>query len=893
MKLKHFKGILWPKSLSKPSILMKLPFFFFVFSSFHLLASNSFSQNKVTLNIQKGSLESIMSTIEEQTPYSFVFNNDELNIQDKFDINVIDENIDRTLGLLFHSTHITYTIKNKHIVLSKAKDQNAKFTISGVVKDAVNGESLFGATVLLKGTSIGNTTNEYGFYSITAPEGNYTITISYIGFTTFERTINLSSNQKLDIELKEDAAELDEVVITAEESKKVDLSTPQMSMAKLSTRDIKQIPVVLGEVDLIKSIQLLPGVTNAGEGASGFNVRGGAEDQNLILLDEAIIYNASHLFGFFSVFNADAIKDVTLYKGGIPARFGGRASSVLDIRQKDGNSKEFGLTGGIGSVSSRLAAEGPLFKDKGSFLMAGRASYVDIFLALANQSSRAGFYDLNLKTNYEIDGKNKLYLSGYLGHDNFNVAGAGFTNAYGNLSGNLRWNHIFNNKLFSNTSLIYSRYNYNLELEGMDWSSDISNYNMRYDFEYYASDRLTFDFGVNGVYYKFNPGRINPLNATSDINPEKLDNQFALEAGLYAGLEHKVSGKLTAQYGLRFSYFNRLGKQTLNNYANNLPVVYNEELGIYERTEPISNTDYGKGKSIATFNNLEPRFALSYQLNEKSSVKASYNRMAQYLHLISNTASATPLDVWTPSGKFIDPQIADQYAVGYFRNFSENMFSIEAEAYYKTIDNRVDYINGAELIAQNTIETEILTGEARAYGLEFLLRKNLGDFTGWVAYTLSKSQQRTPGGAAGGTGINNGKWYNSNWDRTHDFSFTGSYELTEKWRFGANMVFQTGRPVTYPNGQFLYNGLSVATYSERNADRLPAYHRLDLSATLTPQKNKNRKWQGEWVFGIYNAYNRRNAASISFGQNQKTGATEATRTAIFGIVPSATYNFKF
>jgi len=771
----------------------------------------------------------------------------------------------------------------------------AKYTISGVVKDIANGETFLGATVFLKGTSIGSSTNEYGFYSITAPEGNYTLTVSYIGFTTFERVVTLSANQKLDIELKADSDKLlEEVVVTAEESKNVDLRAPQMSVARLSTRDIKQMPVVLGEIDLIKSIQLLPGVTNAGEGSSGFNVRGGAEDQNLILLDEAIIYNASHLFGFFSVFNADAVKDVKLYKGGIPARFGGRASSVLDIRQKDGNNKEFQLTGGIGAVSSRLAVEGPVFNNKGSFIVAGRASYANIFLALANENSRAGFYDLNLKTNYEIDEKNKLYLSGYLGNDNFNLAGI-FTNSYGNRSANLRWNHIFSDKVFSNVSLIYGRYNYNLEIpvEGLDWTSDIGNYNIRYDLGYFANDKLEFDFGVNGIYYQFNPGKLKPLDATSGVNPEKLDDQFALESRVYASLEHKISDKLTAQYGLHFSYFNRLGQQTLNNYADNLPVVYNDELGIYERAKPIGKTNYGKGKSIATFNNVEPRFALSYQLNEKSSVKASYNRMAQYLHLISNTTSATPLDIWTPSGKFIKPQIADQYAVGYFRNLKEDMLSIEAEAYYKAIDNRVDYINGAELIAQNTIETEILAGEARAYGLELLLRKNEGNFTGWLAYTWSKSQQRTPGGSAGGLGINNGKWYSSNWDKTHNISFTGSYKLNDKWQFGANMIFQTGRPVTYPNGQFVYNGLSIATYSERNEDRLPAFHRLDLSATLTPRNNKNRKWQGEWVFGIYNVYNRKNAASVAFGQNQKTGENEATRTAIFGIVPSVTYNFKF
>lgn len=770
----------------------------------------------------------------------------------------------------------------------------ANYTISGTVKDQANGETLFGATVLLKETNKGRITNEYGFYSITAPEGVYTLVISYLGFLTIERKIQLNKNQKLTVELKEDAARLDEVVINAEESRKVNLRSPQMSVAKLSSKAIKQIPVVLGEVDVIKSIQLLPGVTNAGEGASGFNVRGGAEDQNLVLLDEAIIYNASHLFGFFSVFNTDAIKDIKLYKGGIPARFGGRASSVLDIRQKDGNSKKLSFSGGIGLISSRFAMEGPTVKDKGSFLLAGRASYANLFLALANNANRAGFYDINLKTNYQLGDKNRLYLSGYLGNDNFNLSNS-FVNSYGNLSGNLRWNHIFNDKLFSNLSLIYSRYNYNLEInvEGIDWKSDINNYNLRYDLGYYLNNDLKFDFGVSGIYYNFNPGQLNPLNATSGVNPRKLDNKFAIEAGAYASLEHKISEKLSAQYGLRYSYFNRLGSQTLNNYANDLPVVYNTQLGIYERATHIGQTTYGSGESIASFGNLEPRLAVSYKLNEKSSFKASFNRIAQYLHLISNTTSATPLDVWAPSGKFIKPQLANQYAVGYFRNFRDNMFSLEAEAYYKTVDNRVDYINGADLVAQNTIEREILIGESRAYGLELLLRKNKGNFTGWIAYTLAKSEQRIPGGNAGGLGINKGKWYSTPYDRTHDFSFTGNYKLNEKWSFGANLIFQTGRPVTYPNGQFQYNGLSIATYSERNANRLPAYHRLDVAATLTPRKNKNRRWQGEWVFGIYNLYSRRNAASIGFGQNSDTGVNEATRTAIFGIVPSVTYNFKF
>ncbi len=789
-----------------------------------------------------------------------------------------------------NKTLITFTV----LLMSWLGFAQEKFTVSGTIKDHANGETLLGAAILLKGTTIGATTNEYGFYSLTAPKGTYTLVISYLGYKTIEEPIVLDKNIKFNSEITEDAGQLSEVVITAGESKKINLRTPQMSVAKISSQTIKQIPAVMGEVDVIRSLQMLPGVTKAGEGASGFNVRGGAEDQNLVLLDEAIIYNTSHLFGFFSVFNADAIKDVKLYKGGIPSRFGGRASSVLDIRQKDGNSKDLKLTGGIGAVSSRFAIEGPTFKEKGSFILAGRASYANIFLALANNSNRAGFYDLNLKTNYELDTKNKLYLSGYFGNDNFKLSNF-FTNSYGNLSGNLRWNHIFNDKLFSNLSLIYSRYNYNLEInaEGIDWKSDIDNYNLKYDLKYYLNDKLKVDFGVSGIYYNFNPGELNPLNESSGINRLKLDNKYARETGIYTGLEYKVLDRLTLQGGLRYSNFNRLGKQTLNDYANALPVIYNSQLGIYERAEPIGETEYGSGKSIASFGNFEPRFAMSYQLNEKSSVKASYNRMAQYLHLVSNTMSATPLDVWAPSGKFLKPQIADLYAIGYFRNFNNDTYSLETEAYYKTIKNRVDYIDGADLIAQNTIETEILIGESRAYGLEFLLRKNKGKFTGWLAYTLSKAEQRTPGGRAGGLGINNGAWYSTAYDRTHDISFTGSYKLNDKWRFNTNFAFQTGRPVTYPNGQFQYNELSIPTFSKRNTSRLPAYHRLDLSATLIPRKNKDRKWQGEWVFGIYNAYNRKNAASITFGQNVDTAVNEATRTAIFGVIPSISYNFKF
>ena len=767
-------------------------------------------------------------------------------------------------------------------------------TISGIITDKSNGESVFGATVFLNGTNIGGVTNEYGFYSITAPEGSYVLTISYMGFSDVTINIDLTEDVKHDVEIDQLTSELEEVVVKAEGVERAILRKPEMSVAKMNIGTVKQMPVVLGEVDVLKSLQMLPGVANNGEGTGGFHVRGGAQDQNLVLLDEAIIYNTSHMFGFFSVFNADAIKDVKLYKGGIPARFGGRVSSVLDIRQKDGNSKNFGLTGGIGLISSRLTAEGPLFGDNGSFLVAGRRSYIDLILKASGEDNSVSFYDLNLKTNYKINKNNKLFLSGYFGRDAFEL-GNNFDSSYGNTSGNLRWNHIFNDRIFSNLSAIWSKYDYDLGFsqDQFEWISSITNYNLKYDVKYYSSDALTLDFGVNGIYYDFDPGQIKTTSDTSPVNPLTLDPKRAVEGGAYINAEYKITKNLSTQLGLRYSTFSRLGGQPIAQYVNNQPVVYNPTLGIYERGQEIGEETFSKSDAIKTFGNFEPRISLAYLLNENSSVKAGFSRTAQYIHLLSNTSSVTPLDVWTPSGPFIEPQLSNQYAIGYFRNFLDKKYSLEVETYYKTVDNRIDYIDGSELIGQNNIETEILNGEMRAYGLEVLLRKNLGNFKGWIAYTLSKSEQRTPGGIAGGPGINNGEWYNAVFDRTHDISISGSYRLNDQWSFGANMVFQTGRPVTYPNGQYEYEHLSIASYAARNSDRLPAYHRMDVSLNYKPKKYQNKKFKGEWVLSVYNLYHRKNAASISFGQNLETGANEATRTAIFGIVPSITYNFTF
>lgn len=768
-----------------------------------------------------------------------------------------------------------------------------KYTLSGTISELSSNESLIGVTVAIPELKTGVVSNEYGFFSITLPEGVYEIQISAIGFREIVQTISLTENLKINFQLAEAAEELEEVILV-EDIEKLNIRKPQMSVNTLSAGTIKKIPVVLGEADVIKSILLLPGVTSAGEGASGFNVRGGAADQNLILLDEAIIFNSSHLFGFFSVFNPDAIKDIKLFKGGIPAKYGGRLSSVLDIYQKDGNSKALNISGGIGAVSSRLLVEGPLEKDKSAFLIGGRASYAHLFLPLFDNDNKAYFYDLNTKLNYKINDNNNIYLSGYFGRDVFSISER-FVNVYGNSVFNLRWNHLFSDRLFSNLSLIYSDYFYGLELDfvGFKWNSGIRNFNLKYDFKQYISNTFQLNYGLNDIYYNFNPGEIEPNREDSGIIAEQLTQKYANEFAAYIDAEHQVSEQLTLQYGLRWSNFMRLGQDELNMYQDNNPVIFNQEFQIYEKADPIGIERYKRTERLATFNTLEPRLAVALALNNQSSIKASYNHMAQYLSLLSNTSSPTPLDVWTPSGPYVKPQILDQYALGYFRNFKDNEYSLATEVFYKDIDNRIDYIDGADLIANNAIEQVILNGEARAYGWELSLNKNEGSLQGWISYTLSKSEQRTPGRTADEPGINMGNWYTTGYDKTHDIAINASYELNSKWSFNSNFIFQTGQPTNYPIGQYQFKGLVIPVYGGRNEQRLPAYHRLDIAATLTPRKNKNRNLQGEWVFSIYNIYNRRNAASINFEQNQDTGRNEAIRTAIFGLVPSVTYNFKF
>jgi len=771
------------------------------------------------------------------------------------------------------------------------------YTLSGYVKDKASGESLWGINIIT-GPNQGTITNDYGFYSITLDKGTYIVEFSSLGFKTILKEIVLTADMKLDFEMEEDAAALDEVVITSSKANR-NIKTTEMSVSTLKSSTIKKLPTGLGEVDLVKSIQLLPGVSSVSEGSSGFNVRGGSADQNLVLLDEATIYNASHLLGFFSVFNADAVKDVKLYKGAIPATFGGRLSSVLDIKQREGNTKEFNGELGIGLISSRALIEGPIGKGengagKGSYLLAGRRSYIDVFAPLIDdfKDTKLFFYDINLKANYDLNDKNRLFLSGYFGRDKFAIENV-FGNTYGNGSATLRWTSELSDKLFFQTSAIYSDYEYEVDVltSGSEfrWTSSIVNYNLKPRLSWFVSSGNTLRSGADLTYYNFNPGEISALN-NSSTTPQNFQDKKALEIAPYVDFEHKLSDKISLQYGLRWSNFSRLGSESITQYENGSPLTYNPTLDAFEENEAIGETNFNSGDAIKKFNNLEPRVSARYLWNETTSIKASYNRNYQYLHLISNSTSATPLDIWTPSGPYLKPQYSDQFALGYFKTLENNAFDFSIEAYYKDLRDVTDFVDGADLLFQENIETQVVQGKGRAYGLEFQLNKNSGKLTGWLSYTLAKSERQV-------LGINNNEYYPSNNDQTHELSLVGIYKFNDRWDFGANFVYGSGKPVTYPTGKFEQNGLIVADYEGRNGNRLPAFHRLDLSATLNPKEGRN----GTWIFSVGNVYNRQNAATIFFRErvneindvNLPTGQTEASKFSFLGIVPSVTYEFKF
>ncbi|WP_346318732.1 TonB-dependent receptor [Chitinophaga sp. YIM B06452] len=745
----------------------------------------------------------------------------------------------------------------------------SKYTVSGTVKQGSSGETLIGVTVVVvEKPTIGVITNEYGFYSISLPKGNYTLRFSYVGYKQELVPVKLEANATVNINMS-DKSSLQEVVITSKKDND-NITKATMGTEVLDMKMAAKLPVVFGEKDLVKTIQLMPGVKSNGEGSNGFSVRGGATDQNLILLDEAPVYNASHLLGMFSTFNSDAIKDATIIKGNSPAQFGGRLSSVLDVKMKEGNNRNYQVSGGIGLISSRLTVEGPIQKEKSSFIISGRRTYADLFARLSDDMKdvKLYFYDLNAKANLAINSKNKLYFSGYFGKDVLGVSKT-FGSNWGNTTATLRWNSILNSRLFSNTSFIYSNYDFNVHFETdgsrTNFNSHIKDLNLKQDFTYYLNTKNTIRLGFNVMHHTITPTRAGGTGIVSDKKSRK-----GLESAIYASNSWKVSEKINVDYGLRFSFYNVLGGDTYN---------------IYRHNELVDSVKLAAGKTGKTYYNLEPRISMSYGLSSTTSLKIGYARNTQNLHMMSNSTGGSPTDQWIGNSYNIKPEIADQVSLGFSKNLYGNAFELNTEVYYKSMQNQIDYRDGVDLNTAPDIEKELLFGKGRAYGLEILLKKKTGKLTGWLGYTLSKTERQI-------NGINNGEWYNAKQDRTHDLSLVGVYTLTPRWTLSGTFIYTTGNAVTFPTGKYVLNDMVMYQYGKRNADRMPATHRLDISATY--ERPSKRRFQGSWNFGLYNVYGRLNPYSITFKENKENPQKiDAVQTSLFQWVPSITYNFKF
>jgi len=782
-------------------------------------------------------------------------------------------------------------------VIGSAQPQH---TISGYIKEASNGEALIGATAYVSEIANGAVSNAYGFYALTLPKGTYHVSFRYMGYTDIHKEIELTGDLRLNLEFHAGEAQLEAVVVTGEALDE-NVQSIEMSTAVMDIKSIEKMPAFAGEVDIIKSIQLLPGVSTVGEGASGFNVRGGSVGQNLVLLDEAPVYQSSHMFGFFSVFNPDAVKDVKLYKGGIPAKYGGRLSSILDIRMKEGNNKTYDVTGGIGTVFSRLAVEGPLKKDKSSFIIAARRSYADVvartFTDALEDDTGLYFYDLTAKTNFNINEKNRVYVSGYFGRDVFRLDEfQGFD--WGNRTATVRWNHLYGSKLFSNITAFYSNYDYGFqlgesELDKYDWKSEISTYNFKPEFTWFINAGNELTFGGEAILYQFEPA--NAITVSDGVTVDiSLDHRKALETSLYLGNDQQLTDRLTLQYGLRFSRFDYMGG-TAYQYGDTLPGMERPLIAVEEKSD---------WESIKTFGNLEPRASFRYQLSKVTSVKGSYNRMNQYIHLISNTTAATPIDIWQPSSNNTRPQQGDQVALGYFRNFQSNTYETSAEVYYKWSHNQVDYIDGADLFINEFLESQLLSGRGRAYGLELYAKKNTGKLTGWVSYTLGKSELKVDGINYGYRKDRVGSWYPTKFDQRHNLKVAAFYDLSKKVSFSSNFSFISGTPTTFPTDRIMIQEYVIPYIdgNKRNNFRIPAYHRLDLAMTINNvwRGKKGRSGEDNLVISVYNVYARKNPFSIYFSQGRERQsaeqpiATSANQLSMLGtLIPAISYNFKF
>ena len=762
---------------------------------------------------------------------------------------------------------------------AKAEVLKGDYTISGYISDSSNGEELIGATVYVQELRKGVASNVYGYYALSLPPGKYTLVFSFVGYASVEKKVNVSENRTVSVELSEETALIEEVIISSERPN-ANVTKAEMSVSRLDIKTIQRMPALMGEVDVIKSIQLLPGVQSTSEGTSGFSVRGGAMDHNLILLDEATVYNASHLMGFFSVFNNDAIKDVKLYKGDIPASSGGRLASLLDVRMKDGNSKEFVATGGIGTISSRLTLEGPIMSENTTFVVSGRRTYADLFLPFAADESvrdnQLFFYDLNLKVNHKLNDENRFYLSGYFGRDIFKNEFAKF--GFGNQTLTFRWNHLFSPKLFLNTSVIFSSYDYYLgtsenEPSSFVWNSNMEDYSGKFDFTYFLNSSNTVRFGLQSTYHVISPGVAKGVGSEAILDDIIMPNSYSLEHGAYLQNEQVLGNNLTLKYGLRLSALQNIGKAKVFSYDDEY------EVGGF--------INYKKGELFNTYANLEPRFGFVYTLNQRQSVKGSYSRTVQYIQLASNSEAGTPLDIWFAASPNAKPQLSDQWALGYFRNFFENKLETSVEVYYKNMRNVVDFKEFANMLLNEQLEGELRIGTAQSYGVELLAQFGNSKVNGWVSYTYSRAFRTIDD-------INNGNPYPAPYDKPHDISVVFNYEVSPKLTLSANWVYATGIPATFPAGRYEILGTIIPLYTERNAYRYPDYHRLDLALSYRPRAKSNRKWQGEWNLSVYNAYNRKNAWTINFVQDSNNPSiTYAEKTYLFSIVPAITYNFKF
>lgn len=764
-----------------------------------------------------------------------------------------------------------------------------KFTLNGYIKDALSGETLIGATITVKGSGKTVTSNNFGFFSITLNKGKYQLSCSYIGYQSKELEIDLNANTEQLIQLLPNTAIVLQDVTVSARRRDNNVKTAQMGKMELSVNTAKALPAFLGEVDILKTLQLMPGVRNAGEGNAGFYVRGGGPDQNLILLDDAVVYNTGHLFGFFSVFNSDAIKNVSLIKGGMPAQYGGRLSSVVDIAMKEGNNNKTQIDAGIGLIASRFSIQGPIKRTKSSFIVSARRTYIDALTKplISKSSDFYGsgyyFYDLNAKMNFQISEKDHLYISGYFGRDkfNFNNAARSFKTLidWGNATSTVRWNHIFNKKLFSNTTLVYNDYHFNLNGSQNDFninlSSGIRDLTAKTDFDYYASPEHKLKFGVQFTHHTFLPNIVSGNQDSVVFTPNNASKKFAREWAVYLQDDWEINSKLKLNLGLRYSLFQQTGKYTNYTRDNN--------------GNKLDSTVYGSGQIVQQYGGLEPRATLRYTLNETSSLKAGITRNLQYIHLVTNAGSSLPTDLWVPSTLRVKPQLSWQYAAGYFKNFNNGMFETSLEVYYKTMENQVEYREGYTPSLKDP-EEEFVFGRGWSYGAELFINKVKGRLTGWIGYTLGWTWRKFPD-------LNQGQKFPSRYDRRHDLSVVANYTINDKWKIAGVFVYGTGNAISVPERFYFIGGVLSQQYSGINAYRMRAYHRMDIAATYTPKPKKERKYTTNWVFSLYNAYSRANPYFLYFDQEgaaaNGTLNVSAKQVSLFPVLPSVTWNLKF